>query len=390
MGTVREILTGIWPNVPRCTQALDGELDETATSAHKINQKRLEAERNLVEKYRKMAEKAQAFVLNVVEPVIAEFGKLPITPYSPSTKTTAKGKSEVALLNCSDWHIGSAWPNQDTGFGDISTNILSKRVELLTQKVITLTNIQRHAVPIPKLHINFLGDVCENDALHASSGVQVDQPTIRQMICAVNASERMIQSFLREFEDVTVTAVGGNRGRMGAKNEQHFQNNWDNLAYHLLAERFSNEPRVKIYISTLPFMAYVIPEFPDWVHCILHGDGVPAPLGIPFYSLNRTEGNIVTILDRTINFLHLGHFHQSATLEKFNGAKIVNGSLIGTSPYSISLKLAGQGKQLLMGLCEDGESWRYNIRLEPRHIFTPDENGILTPYVEKLEDHQLS
>jgi hypothetical protein len=178
---------------------------------------------------------------------------------------------------------------------------------------------------------------------------------------------------------------------MGAKGEQHFQNNWDNLAYHFLAERFRNEPRVRIFISTLPFMAYTLPGQPDFVHCILHGDGVVAPLGIPFYSLQRTESNLVTILDKTINYLHLAHFHQGASLDKFNGERLVNGSLIGTSPYSISIKQAGRPMQRLFGMHPDeGISWEYKIHLEQRRSFPPDANGIMTPYVQYIEDHQLT
>lgn len=370
-------------------KALEGELPDTYTSPQQITQRRIEAERSMAEKYRKQAEKAQAFVANIVEPVIAEFGYLPTTPYKPTIKPFNTNNPETALLNCSDWHIGSAWPDEDTGMGDMSSNIISRRVEKLANKVIGLVNLQRHAISIPRLHINMLGDICENDALHASSGVQVDQPTVRQMMCAVNAAERMIRSFLVEFEEITVACVAGNHGRMGNKGDQHFQNNWDNLAYHLIAERFRNEDRVSIYISTLPFMAFTLPGFDDIVHCIRHGDGVPAPLGIPFYSLRRSESNVVTMLDRTIHYYHIAHFHQSASLEKFNGETIINGSLLGSSPYGISLGYAGQAKQRLIGMADEGKSWDYNIWLEPRRKFVADENHILTPYVQQMEDHQL-
>lgn len=371
-------------------QALEGNLDDGATSVHQITQSRIKAERSMADKYRKQAEKAQAFVANIVDQVVSEFGYLPTSPYKPTIKPISDYKPETGMLNCSDWHVGSAWPSEDTGMGDMSSNILSRRVELLTTKVITLINLQRHAVSIPRLHMNLLGDVCENDSLHASSGVQVDQPTIRQMMWAVNALERMVQALLLEFEEITIAAVAGNHGRMGAKGEQHFQNNWDNLVYHLLAERFSKEDRVRIYISTLPFMAFSLPEYPDYVHCIRHGDGVPAPLGIPFYSLRRAEANVTTMLDRTIHFTHIAHFHQPASLEKCNGETFINGSLIGSTPYGVGLGYAGPAKQRLIGMCEDGKSWDYNIWLEPRRKFEPDENHILTPYVQKMEDHHLN
>lgn len=368
-------------------KAAEGKLDKTYISTQQISRQRIQAEQRLVVKMQKELEKANAYTQNIVDIIMSEFGQLPAVPYKKKTDVS-NTTPETAMLELSDWHMGSYWKNEDTGFGDMSTNILGDRIELLTTKVIGLVNLQRKAVPIPKLHINMLGDLVENDSLHHSSGVQVDQPTIRQFVYALNAAERMLISLLSEFDTISVAAVAGNHGRMGKKGEQHFQNNWDQLLYHMLAERFANEDRLNILIATVPYMAFMLEDQPEWVHCIQHGDCLQSPLGIPYYSVQRNESRMVSILDRPIHYNHLAHFHQIAQIDKLKGAVIINGSITGSTPFGISLRLAGQAKQILMGMHpEYGQTWVYHVHLSPMHRTEHDENGVFTPYVMGLEGH---
>lgn len=365
--------------------ALQGNLDETYVSPHVVSHQRITAAQHIADKLRKELEKAKAYTQNVVEALINEVGVLPPTKFVIDQGIMTDQTPTTGMLDLSDWHIGSAWPNADTGFGDISTDILTDRVELLTNKVISLTRLQKRISPIPHLCINFLGDMAENCSLHPSSGVHVDNPTIRQLSAAINAAERMLVSFLSEFEWVTAQAVFGNHGRMGPKGEQHLLNNWDVLFYSFLAERFRDEPRLKFHISTTPYMAYILEEQPEWVHCIIHGDGIPAPFTLPLYSITRAEANISKLLDRPINYSHFAHWHNMAQMDKTFGALFINGSLVGTSPHGISMRLAGQAKQLYMGFHPDyGQTWSYPIYLQSHKRAEPDANGILTPYMESL------
>lgn len=368
-----------------CLKALEGQLDETYVSPAEISQHRIESTQRIANKLRKELEKAHAYTQNVVDTLINEVGTIPVTPFKAHANMASDVTPTTASLDLSDWHIGSAWLNADTGFGDMGTDIIGERVELLTSKVIGLSQLQRKIGPINRLVINFLGDIAENDALHASSAVHTDNPTIRQLSSAINASEKMLRSFLSAFEEVRVFAVFGNHGRMGAKGEQHALNNWDVLAYSFIAERFRDEPRLKFHISTTPYMAYVLEDMPEWIHCILHGDGIPAPFSIPFYAVGRAEANISKLLDRSINYTHLGHWHNMAQLDKTFGSLFINGSLVGTSPHGISLRLAGQAKQLFMGLHPDyGQTWLYPIYLQSHQRAETDEHGILTPHFESI------
>lgn len=366
-------------------KAIEGNLDETYVSPAEISQRRIESASRIADKLRKELEKAHAYTQNVVDSLINEVGTIPVTPYKYSTSVEQDDTPTIGMVNCSDWHIGSAWPHSETGFGDMSTDILGARVELLSNKVVSLTRLQKRISPINRLVVNFLGDIAENDALHASSAIHVDNPTIRQLSSAINASERMLKTYLEEFQEVTVMAVYGNHGRMGAKGEQHALNNWDVLAYSFIAERFSDEPRLKFHISTTPYMAYILDDQPEWVHCIIHGDGIPAPFSLPLYSITRAEAQISKILDRPINYSHFAHWHNMAQMDKTFGAIFINGSLVGTSPHGVGLRLAGQAKQLYMGLHPElGQTWMYPIYLQSHKRAEPDMHGILTPHIESI------
>ena len=370
---------------PDALDALEGNLDETYVSPAQVSQHRIESAGRIADKLRKELEKAHAYTQNVVDALINEVGVLPVVPHKHPATIEQETTPTTGMVDLSDWHIGSAWPNADTGFGDMSTDIISERVALLTNKVISLTKLQKKIGPIHRLVINFLGDIAENDALHSSSAVHVDQPTIRQLSSAINASEKMLTAFLGEFSEVIVMAVFGNHGRMGSKGEQHVLNNWDVLAYSFIAERFRDEPRLKFHISTTPYMAYILEDQPEWVHCILHGDGIPAPFSLPLYSITRAEANISKLLDRPINYSHFAHWHNMAQMDKTFGAIFINGSLVGTSPYGINLRLAGQAKQLYQGMHPDyGQTWMYPVYLQSHKRAEPDENGIITPYIESI------
>lgn len=364
--------------------AIDGKLDETYFSPQQINQHRLDALQKTNDKLLKDIQKAQAHTHNIVDSLLNEVGKLPKVTKMPDMNVPDAAPT-TAMVDLSDWHIGSAWNNADTGFGDASTDILTERVDLLTRKVVTLSRLQKRISPIPRLCINFLGDIAENAGMHYSSGVHVDRCTIRQVSSAINASENMLTEFLSEFDDVIVNCVFGNHGRIGAKGEQHILDNWDVLIYTFLAGRFIDEPRIKFNISTTPYMAYILDDQPDWVHCITHGDGMPAPFSLPLYSITRAEANISKLLDRSINYSHFAHWHNMAQMDKTFGAIFINGSLVGTSPHGISLRLAGQAKQLFLGFnAEYGQTFEYPIYLQSHKRAEPDEHGILTPYVTDI------
>jgi len=373
--------------------ALEGKLDETYISPAQVSQHRLDALRKTNDKLMKELEKSRAYVQNIIDALINDVGRVQPTPFKPSYRLVSGDCEEWAVLDTGDWHTASFWDNDETGFGDMSTAVTERRIERLTTKTIELVNLQRRITPIRNLCINFEGDMGENAYLHPSSAIHVDSTNIKTMKTNVSMAERMLRTFIGPdgFEEVHCFMVRGNHGRMGKKGEQAPQENWDDLFYYFIAERFRDEKRIKFRISHLPTIAYVLPGQPNWVHCVSHGDNIPSALSIPFYGIERAETKTVRMLDRAINYSHFGHWHSAAQMDKTWGAVIINGSVSGTSPFGVGLRLASLPKQILMGMHPElGQTWVYHIYLDKRRPSQPDVNGVITGYDEGLTQQQLN
>ena len=335
----------------------------------------------------KRREAAENFVDNIVFQLSRTLGCLEPTPFDYSWDHKEPIEEEYAVTLWSDWQGGSAWRKQDTqGFSDMNSAAIGERIELLTKKTIGLVELQRKARKIEDLVINMLGDMVEGDVIFDNQGVFTDQHGLAQMASCLHNAENSILTLLSHFREIRAYCVWGNHGRMGPKkNSQHPQNNWDYLFYLWLAERFKHEPRFKMFISTGPWMAYNLPKAPNWNHLNMHGDGIPQSLGIPWYGINRETSKLIDILDTPIHYVHLGHFHQAAQLDKAYGAKIINGCLTGPSPHALKHALAGLPKQLLYGLHPSvGQTWQYFVHLAEYPDMSPDENGIMTTYTTGL------
>lgn len=369
-------------------KALDGEMEENLSYVSPTDRyrNRLEAQTNIIKRLRESLNNRQIVIDNIVEALVGELGRYDPSPYKvPTFDGKKRSQPEYAMLELSDWQFGSNWKGEDVaGFSEVSIDILQSRVELLTKRVLHLVGLQRAAVDIPWLVINALGDFIENEIIWESQGTYIDLNASDQMIACMLSMEKMINTFLPHFEEIRFMAVSGNHGRMGKKpNSQHWKNNWDFLLYRFLAARFENEPRIKFFIGTSPWLAYTLPEAPRWNHVILHGDTIPNNLGIPYYGINRESYKMATLTNMPVHFVHMGHFHQPSVLDNTYGAKIINGCLTGASPFSVGkLMMGGLPQQLLMGIHpEHGRSWNYHVHLANMPEVSADEEGVFSSYV---------
>lgn len=367
-------------------KALEGKLDQTYISPHQVSSTRIDGLQAMNQKLRKELERKEAYTTNIVEALITELGTLSPTPLRfPATMQNGDPETAIALI--SDWQAGSFWTNEDTsGFGEMSTAIISDRVRLLTQKIVQLVNLQRMSRPINKLVLNVLGDIVEGDTIFDSQGVFIDQHALAQMSTCLCLFEEMIITLLEHFPDgISLYAVAGNHGRVGKKGEHHPLNNWDHVLYLFIAERFRHDPRLKVFISTANRMAYNLPEAPNWNHLILHGDTIKSHYGIPWYGVDRDVSRVSEVYDKPFHYVSLGHFHSAATIDKPYGLKIVNGCLTGVSPLASTLGVGGIPKQIMYGLHpEEGKTWLYDIRVGDRPIMEPDANGIMSSYIQGI------
>jgi hypothetical protein len=136
-----------------------------------------------------------------------------------------------------------------------------------------------------------------------------------------------------DIETIHVLCNHGNHGRVQKKRRVSTAaaNSFEHLLYHMIAQDFEDEPRVKFTIAQGAHLYYQVYDFTTRWH---HGDhvrywgGMQGVLGPLNKAVDRWQGN------RWAHITNIGHFHQYMSLPD----KVVNGALVGYGPYALSIK----------------------------------------------------
>jgi hypothetical protein len=114
------------------------------------------------------------------------------------------------------------------------------------------------------------------------------------------------------------------------------------------------------------------------LHCIAHGDAVRSYGRLPAYKLGDLAQEVSGFYGRTVDFLHIGHFHSDASLN-VRGAHTVlaSGSMVGTSELGSDLRARNLGCQRIFGFDHHGMTWQADLVLSDRTRFVADARGLL-------------
>lgn len=244
------------------------------------------------------------------------------------------GTSEaIAVAVATDWHLGATVkPEQVSGKNTYNVAVAKKRIENFFTGVVKLANKERQQVKIDEL-VLFLGGDLIDGALHLDTIMtnEIAEPIRQAVLC-----QQLIEAglnFLAEFggfKRITVVCCDGNHGRITQKMHANSRqgNALEYFMYYNLANRFTD-----------PLFNWVMAEglhvylkmFNDNVR-FHHGDtiGFGGVQG-PYMYLNRRiyqwdQGNFA-------DFSVQGHLHCYTV-----GTRrwLINGSLIGYSPYALT------------------------------------------------------
>ena len=240
------------------------------------------------------------------------------------------GGEATAFALASDWHVEEVVkPEMVSGKNEYNPDIARKRATLYFQRVAKLVQKERQDVTINNLVLGFLGDFISGN-IHEELLENCALEPIRAIMLAQELLGGGIR-FLLDNTDLKLTVVchSGNHGRITKKVHVSTEsgNSLEYGMYHNLRQLFANEKRVtfvvaegyfthlKVYDSTVRF---------HHGHSIGYGGGVGGiliPLLRAIYQWNLTEPATVDCI---------GHFHQYTPHRR----AIVNGSMIGYSPYA--------------------------------------------------------
>jgi len=339
----------------------DEELLYEAIEAEKEKAKE-NKEKKLLKKLLQDRAKTELIIDAIRECIIA----FPRPPLVIPEKVEACENEEEALLLFSDAQIGEEIkPEETNGYGEYNIHIFKSRMDYLTKEIRSIAEKQHR--PIKKLNIMMLGDNVDGLGIYRGQDHHLDVLVVDQVLIAAHHIAKCLIDSLGTFEQIKIWGIVGNHGRIGKKGEYPITVNWDYLLYKML-EMLLAEFKDRIE-WVIPKSNWCLAEVNGQPFLMLHGDTIKGWNSIPFYGIDRADSRLKQMLAAQGTFyryLVLGHHHNPGDIDSPSGEKILNGTMVGGSDFSINtLHTSSRPSQWYFGISKErGITWRYKVLLD--------------------------
>lgn len=237
-----------------------------------------------------------------------------IKEFKPINKNQDK---KYAVLQLSDWHCGALVDNQ---FNYYNVDTMVDRA----------TKVRNNALEYCKLHnvtdlvIEINGDMV-NGAIHVSSRVESEEGVVQQVITVTDVLARLINSMKPYFNSIKIITTLGNHGRLTPNKSDSITNeNFEMLIPTMLRDKLGD---VKIIDSKgLDFTKY---EIDGKIIMVSHGQND---------SMTKVISDFSKMFKVVPNEIHLGHTHSYTDINDCDIKVTVNGSLIGSDDYAVTIR----------------------------------------------------
>ena len=236
-------------------------------------------------------------------------------------------RGEIALIHTTDYQAGKKTTTFDLG-------VLRSRIDLFTEKVIHLTDIQRAHHPVREAVLMIGGDMVEGLTVFPGQSYEVEAHLFEQLFEVTTILEAMIRKLAANFETFRVVCEFGNHGRIGRKGDLPYADNIDRMAYRIVED--------KVKDLNIGWQAsenfYQLVKVGDAYRALLfHGDEVNSYGGaIPAYGIiKKVSAWASGVLGESFTDAYCGHFHSVMTLPLPNGGRVfVTGSPESDNTYA--------------------------------------------------------
>lgn len=260
------------------------------------------------------------------------------------TSKESKGTSEVTpIIVASDWHIEERVKSSTVnGLNSFNLKTAEQRSVNFFRNASKLIKIQENSSKVNTVILALLGDfisgsihdeLMENNQLQPADAIWKAQSFISSGI------EFLLK---QNNHELIIPCHSGNHGRLTAKQRHSTEsgNSLEVLMYKSLQKIFSSEPRIKFVI---PDSYYSFIKVYNTTIRLHHGhnikfNGGTGGIGVPFMKA-ASQWNKARHADLDI----AGHYHYLQD----GGFFLINGSLIGWSPFGIHVKGSYQRPQQL-------------------------------------------
>ena len=255
----------------------------------------------------------------------------------------------VALM--SDVHVGEVVSADETNnLSEYNMELFHDRLDIWTNEIINTVVHRRDVLNIPNLDIFMLGDMISGD-IHDELSNSNDVSVVDQMVEASRAIASSVLTLSQYFDNVRVTGVAGNHGRMRRKPyyKGKQRQNWDYLCYQLMAMHLSHQNNIEFNI---PEAFWTLVDVLGTKFVLMHGDGMQSWSGLPWTGITKTVLKFRELLGADIHFdrMVMGHYHDPVETENW----IINGNFKGGDEFSIGkLYVNNRPSQTLLYVRED-------------------------------------
>lgn len=256
-----------------------------------------------------------------------------VKPIQPRERTSGIRES-TAMALASDWHIEEeVLPEKVAGRNRYNLEISARRMTRFFEAVRWATDWQRQVFTVRDSILWLGGDIITN-YLHEDN-IESNLLSPVQAIATAQASIGAGIRFLLEdnqLERLVIPCNDGNHGRLTktTRAATRKENSLEWLLYESLRREFASDRRVQFKIADGDHLYYdVYGRTIRFTHgdSVNYGGGVGG-ITIPIYKALARWDTV-----RKAALTVLGHFHTRTSLNDL----IVNGSLIGYSPYSMRI-----------------------------------------------------
>lgn len=316
-----------------------------------------------VEKNKNIKDEA---VYAIYEAAYSAFSSIDTAPIKSPIVKHLPGVPETAVAVFADWQLGKITP-------DYSSEVLAERIEIYTQKLLEITEIQRKHHPVKNLHVWLLGDIVEGEEIFPGQSHLIDSGLYRQV--GINGPAILMKFFdtvLQHFEHIHVTGVIGNHGAVGGRGrKQHDpETNMDRLLYksmEIFYKEGRKEPRITFNIPDGRGERhwYAIDSIGNYNSLLIHGDQMPAPGQYHGY-YKRAMGWKDGAIPEDFEDIFMGHYHQQFKMTIGSSILRVSGSPESYNTYAQEYfsSMSRPCQHLMFVHPENGVTCEYSIWLD--------------------------
>lgn len=225
---------------------------------------------------------------------------------------------EASLL-VSDIHFGIEVDNSVNKF---NKQIAEVRLNTLAHRVVNYCEIHK----VKTLNIELLGDLISG-YINISNRVEQEEDLISQIIEVSSLLTSVINYLSAKIPIVNVYCVFGNHSRVNPNKREHVnRENYERLIFKY------------IEMQTNGITNFVTSNYEDYFWYELNnGKRIVCTHGDKD-NLSNLVTNYIALLGFVPDEIHLGHYHNFKISDENGVAVIVNGSIIGSDDYAVSIR----------------------------------------------------